>query len=163
MEKLYNTYKNVAEFRMIYIREAHAIDGDRPMRGSRNLGIKEHTNFDDRCLTAQRFIDDKSLTMPMLIDDMKNTTDKAYSAKPDRVFLVRSDGRLAVAASRGPFGFKPALEECKQWLEEYNQSGEEIELSAETIAAADKKTAARRKKTSTAEENAAAERGVKNK
>ena len=111
MEEMFNQYKDVAEFRLIYIREAHAADGDRPNRISRDLEINEHTNFEERCETAEKFINDKSLTMPMLIDNMDNSTDAAYMAKPDRVFLVRTDGRLAIAGDRGPRGFEPALED----------------------------------------------------
>lgn len=145
MEKLYNDYKDVAEFRMVYIREAHAVDGASPMRGRNALDIKEHTSFENRCETAEKFMKDKSLTMPMLIDDMENSTDAAYSAKPDRVFLVRSDGRLAVAAARGPWGFQPALADCDTWLKEFKKTGTEKELAASVIEAADKKTAARKK------------------
>ena len=139
MEKLYNDYKDVAEFRMVYIREAHAVDGASPMRGRNALDIKEHTSFENRCETAEKFMKDKSLTMPMLIDDMENSTDAAYSAKPDRVFLVRSDGRLAVAAARGPWGFQPALADCDTWLKEFKKTGTEKELAASVIEAADRK------------------------
>jgi len=142
MEKMYNDFKDVAEFRMVYIREAHADDGERPTRG-RSLGINEHKNFTDRCETAQRFIDDKSLTIPMLIDNMDNSTDTAYSAKPDRVFLVRTDGRLGVAGAQGPFGFTPGLEACEKWLKEFKKDGEQA-LTQEVIDTADKKTEARK-------------------
>lgn len=141
---MYNDYKDVAEFRLIYIREAHAIDGASPMRGRNALDIKEHKTFEERCQTAQQFIDDKSLTLPMLIDNMDNSTDAAYSAKPDRIFLVRADGRLGVAAGRGPWGFKPGLTECESWLKEFKKSGKEKEISAADIAIADKKTASRK-------------------
>ena len=128
MEKMYKKYKDVAEFRLIYIREAHALDSNRPNQISRKYGIKEHKDYGERCETAERLISDGVLSMPMLIDDMKNSTDKAYSAKPDRVFLVRSDGRLAVAADRGPRGFSPALKECELWLEQLVLDGKEPNL-----------------------------------
>ena len=40
MEEMYQKYKEVAEFRMIYIREAHAVDGARPSGIGRQLNIK---------------------------------------------------------------------------------------------------------------------------
>ena len=52
----------------------------------------------------------------------------AYSAWPDRIFLVRTDGRLAVAGTRGPFGFAPAIKEVKQWLASYKETGVEPDL-----------------------------------
>ena len=130
---------------MVYIREAHAANGDRANRLSRELGINEHEDLEQRCETAEKFIKDKSLTMPMLIDDMENTTDAAYQAKPDRVFLIRTDGRLGVAGSRGPMGFNPAIEDCDDWLKEFVKNEKEPELSKETIAAADEKTKERAK------------------
>ena len=133
MEKMFQTYKDVAEFRMIYIREAHALDGQRPNRLSKSLGIKEHTNLDERCSTAKRLIEDNSLSMPMLIDGMNNAANVDYSAHPDRVFLVRTDGTLAVAADRGPFGFSPGLKEVESWLAKYKKTGEEPALSDEAI------------------------------
>ncbi len=63
MEEMFQTYKDVAEFRMIYIREAHAADGCRPVGYATEMGIMEHTSIDDRCTTAQKLIDDKSLSM----------------------------------------------------------------------------------------------------
>ncbi len=140
MEKMYQQYKDVAEFRMIYIREAHAVDSSRPSGIGRQLNIKDHTDYDSRCDVAERLIEDKKLTMPMLIDNFENTTDVAYQAKPDRVFLVGSDGRLAVAADRGPFGFAPALTDCKTWLDKLVKDKKEPELSKEEIAKADAKT-----------------------
>jgi hypothetical protein len=51
------------------------------------------------------------LSIPTLIDDMDNTTDLAYSALPDRLYLVGKDGRIAYKGDRGPLGFQPdALE-----------------------------------------------------
>ena len=76
----------------------------------------------------------------MLIDNFENTTDMAYQDKPDRVFLVGSDGRLAVAADRGPFGFKPGLDDCKTWLDKLIADKKEPELSKEVIATADART-----------------------
>ncbi len=146
MEKMYQDYKDVVEFRLIYIREAHAVDSDWPMPIARDKGIKQHKNYDERCTTAKMLMDDESLTMPMLIDGMSNATNEDYSAYPDRVFLVRSDGRLAVAAERGPWGFNPGLKATLKWLADFNKSGEEPALSEETIAKADATTVERQQK-----------------
>ncbi len=127
---MYQEYKDVAEFRMVYINEAHASDGRSPVGYAKELGITEHDDIGERCTTAQMLLDDKQLTIPCLIDGMDNKVNEAYSAWPDRIFLVRKDGRLAVAAERGPWGFKPALDEANEWLESFKQNGEEPELPA---------------------------------
>ena len=141
MEQMYQDYKDIVEFRLIYIREAHAADGNWPVPYAKEKGINEHTSYEDRCKTAEMLIKDESLTIPTLIDGMDNAANEAYRAHPDRVFLVRSDGRLAVAAKRGPFGFVPALDETCEWLKEFKESGTEPALADGVIEAADKRAA----------------------
>lgn len=131
MEKMYQDYKDMVEFRLVYIKEAHASDGSRPVGYAEELGITEHKNYGQRCQTAEKLITDKSLTIPTLIDDMDDNVNKDYKAHPDRVFLVRKDGRLAVAAKRGPFGFKPAINKAKAWLASYKETGVEPEIVIE--------------------------------
>lgn len=122
---------------MVYIREAHAEDGRAPVPYARELGIREHKNLTQRCETAQRLIDDKKLTLPCLIDDMKDTANKGYSAWPDRVFIIRKDGRIAVAAERGPWGFEGGLRAAREWLAAFKKDGTEPPLP-ESEAPADK-------------------------
>ncbi len=143
MEQMYQDYQDVAEFRMIYIREAHAADSDWPMKIAEEKDIREHTSKEERCTTAEMLINDKSLTIPTLIDGMDNAVNELYRAHPDRIFLIRSDGRLAVAADRGPWGFSPALEATGEWLAEFKKTGAEPELSDEVIAAAEQRAAAK--------------------
>jgi hypothetical protein len=125
MEQLYQDYKDVAEFFIVYISEAHASDGSWPVAYAKELGIKEHTSFGERCTVADRLVKDKKLTIPCLVDKMDNTAADAYQARPDRVYLVRTDGRLGVAAARGPWGLKPGLDAAKKWLAAYRKTGED--------------------------------------
>ena len=126
---MYQDYRDIAEFRMVYINEAHAADGRRPVGYAKEKGITEHDDYEERCTTAQMLIDDETLTIPCLIDGMDNKVNQAYSAWPDRIFLVRTDGKLAVAAERGPWGFKPGLTASNEWLKQFSESGMEPELS----------------------------------
>ena len=125
---MYQEYKEVAEFRLIYIKEAHAADGRRPVPYAKQLNITEHDDYQERCTTAEMLFKDKSLTLPCLIDNMDDEVNKAYHAWPDRIFVVRSDGKLAVAADRGPWGFKPALDKAVDWLKEFKETGQEPSL-----------------------------------
>lgn len=135
MERMYQDYRDIAEFRLVYITEAHAADGRRPVPYAKELNITEHKDYDQRCKTADQLIGDKELTIPTIIDGMDNAVNEAYKAHPDRVFLVRKDGRLAVAAKRGPFGFKPAINSVKTWLASYKETGKEPEISQKTAEA----------------------------
>jgi hypothetical protein len=125
MERMYQDYKDFADFYIIYIREAHASDSSRPVAYAKEKGITEHRDFGERCAVAESLVKDKKLTIPLLIDDMENTAGSAYQAWPDRVYLVRTDGTLVVAAKRGPWGFAPALGEAKDWLAEFKELGHE--------------------------------------
>ncbi|MFQ5502622.1 MAG: deiodinase-like protein [Phycisphaerae bacterium] len=128
MEKLYQTYKDIAKVYIVYISEAHASDDSWPVPYAKELGITEHKNFGERCAVAEKLVKDKKLTIPCLIDNMDNAAEKAYQGWPDRVFLIRKDGKLAVAAKRGPWGFKPALKAATKWLKEYKKTGKEPPL-----------------------------------
>ena len=121
MEAMYQQFKDIAEFRMIYIREAHAADGSRPVRYAKEKGINQQTTYGQRCTTAKMLIEEKKLTMPFLVDSMDNKTNLEYSAQPDRVFVVDMQGKIAVAAGRGPFGFKPGLDQTREWLQQFQK------------------------------------------
>ena len=128
MERMYQTYKDLADFYIVYISEAHALDDSWPVPYAKDLGIKEHTTYGERCGVADKLTKDKKLTIPCLIDGMDNAVEKRYKGWPDRVFLVRKDGKLGVAGQRGPWGFAPGLEAAKGWLAQYKKTGEEPAL-----------------------------------
>jgi len=134
MESMYQTYRDIAEFRLVYITEAHASDGHWPVGYAKDKGITEHDDYAERCTTADMLLKDKQLTIPFVIDRMDNAVGTAYHAHPDRVFLVRTDGRLAVAADRGPFGFKPGLDAVRSWLETFRKTGQEPPLPEDAAA-----------------------------
>jgi hypothetical protein len=114
---MYETYGKQAEFFVVYIREAHASDGARPMK---NDPISRKTltpkTLDQRQEVASVCVKDLKIEIPCLIDDMKDTTEKAYSGWPDRMFVVAVDGTLAYCGGPGPQGFKP--EEAEKALKE---------------------------------------------
>ncbi len=129
MERMYQEYKDVAEFYLVYISEAHASDDKYPVSYAKKLGIKEHTNYGERCAVATRLQEEKKLTIPCLIDGMDNGVEKAYKGWPTRLYLVRKDGTLGVAAKRGPWGYKPAIKKAEAWLASYKETGREPALA----------------------------------
>jgi hypothetical protein len=50
-------------------------------------------------------VKDLGLGLPVLVDDMDDTVAKAYSAMPDRLFILKADGTIGYRGSRGPRGF----------------------------------------------------------
>ena len=128
MQKMFKDYGDIAEFRLVYINEAHAADSDWSVGYAEELNINEHKNYGERCGVAQKLLTDKNLSIPTVIDGMDNKVNQAYKAWPDRVFVVGTDGKLGVAAKRGPFGFAPAIEQAGDWLAEFKKSGKELSL-----------------------------------
>ena len=109
MKELQATYGEKVEFLVVYITEAHALDGASPLGGSGGAPIvEEPTTLAERRDIAQRCDIALGLApMKVLIDDMKNTAGAAYSGHPDRLYLVDKEGRISYAGDRGPRGFKP--------------------------------------------------------
>ena len=96
---------------MVYIREAHPLDGamaaprmkDHPL-------VEEPLSIDERKAVARTCSGALDLSpLRMVIDDMNDTTCNLYSAWPDRLYLVGWDGRIAFAGDPGPRGFKLEL------------------------------------------------------
>ena len=79
-------------------------------------------DYSERCRVARTLIEEKRLTIPCLIDDMDNGVNELYKGLPTRIFLIREDGTLGVAGSRGPAGLLPAFEEMKVWMKEFRNS-----------------------------------------
>jgi hypothetical protein len=93
---------------VVYIREAHALDGRAPMGGDDAPIVEEPLTFGERRAVANLCMARLDLEpMPALVDGMDNAVERAYAAAPDRLYLVARDGRVAYRSGRGPFGFKP--------------------------------------------------------
>lgn len=119
MERLYKTYKNDAEFLLVYIREAHPDsvlvverDGEEEL-----LKVTQTETLKSRIATAQTCSASLHLSIPTLVDKPDNAVNAAYSGWPDRLAVVGLDGKIAYYGSKGPGGFKP--KEVEKWLEEF--------------------------------------------
>lgn len=104
---------------MIYIREAHPIDGwwlGNPILKFvlRLWGSRAATNiYDPRTLEERRRIAgecERSLKYGIrtYVDEVDDRVNKAYAAWPTRLYLVGIDGRVVYRGGLGPFGFRPA-------------------------------------------------------
>jgi type I thyroxine 5'-deiodinase len=93
---------------VVYIQEAHPEDGwQLEINVNEEVVYDQPETFDAREEVAQACAIGLDLKMPTLIDDMDNTTDLAYSALPDRLYLIGKDGRIAYNGAQGPMGFRP--------------------------------------------------------
>ena len=102
-----NTYKDAAQFLVIYIKEAHPAD-DWPMRVSRRLKyIQDPTTIFERFQVASTCVADLKLSIPTLIDSMEDAACAAYKGHPDRLYVVGKDGKIVYHGAPGPMGFRP--------------------------------------------------------
>jgi thiol-disulfide isomerase/thioredoxin len=112
LRRLSQEYRGQADFRLVYIREAHAQEGsDTQWQSSINeregiaLGparnLKEKREHADLCL---RKLD---LPWPAVIDGMDGTAESAYQAWPSRVYIVDRAGRVAFSSRLGELDFHP--------------------------------------------------------
>ncbi len=99
---MYEENKGKADFYLIYTREAHASDSNRP---NKNVTIKNHTTIEERSIAASSCLADLKITIPTLLDDMKDSVATAYSGHPDRLFIIGADGKIAFSGDKGPHGF----------------------------------------------------------
>jgi hypothetical protein len=108
LKQLHAEYGKDAEFLVVYIEEAHALDGVMPKGSGDDPIVEEPITIDERKAVAETCSGALDMSpMRMLIDDMQDTTSRAYAAFPDRLYLVGKDGKLVYTGGKGPRGFKP--------------------------------------------------------
>ena len=102
---------------MVYIKEAHPNDGWKFDSNEREgISFRNHVNFGERVDVARKCSDALNLSMPTLVDRMDNAVNYQYSAWPDRVYVIDTDGTISVQARHGPHGFPPCVRATEQLL-----------------------------------------------
>ncbi len=115
---MHRQYRGRVEFLVVYIQEAHPSDGwQMQINVDEDVVYKQPKSFDEREHVAEACSLELKLDIPTLVDDMEDSTDLAYSALPDRLYLIGTDGRIAYRSERGPMGFRP--EELEAAIKEY--------------------------------------------
>lgn len=105
---MYQEFKDRADFYVIYIREAHAADAwQLPDNLTDKVIFPTPTDYFQRGATAQACVRDLGIELPALLDSMDNATETAYTAWPDRIYLIDKQGIVRHKSGPGPFGFKP--------------------------------------------------------
>ena len=119
LHDLYVQYRDHIQFLMIYIREAHPVDGWWLGGGitgqlAKITGFRAATDvydpktIEDRRAVAGRCENALQYGIPTYVDEMDDRVSKAYAALPTRLYLVGLDGQVVYAGGLGPWGFKPA-------------------------------------------------------
>ncbi len=113
---------------MIYIREAHPVDGWWFGEGLQHQIMKriypqaatdiyDPKTLEERRAAAGRCESSLQYGIRTYVDEMDDPVSKAYAAKPTRLYLVGLDGLVTYAGGLGPWGFKPG--QLQQAIESY--------------------------------------------
>ncbi len=118
MERLYQSYKDRAEFFVIYIREAHpeSLVFVEDEKGKRLEKVGQTNDIKERSQRAQQFVDAMKVTVPTLVDKSDDKVNAAYAGWPDRLYVIGTDGKIAYKGGPGPGGFR--IVEVEQWLKQ---------------------------------------------
>jgi len=110
---MYRQWRDRAAFYIVYIEEAHASDLWQDALNVRD-GIRIRNPFTaaERQGTAQSCVRNLGIEIPALVDGMGNPTEAAYTAWPDRLYVIDRSGRVAYKSAAGPYGFHPAEAEA---------------------------------------------------
>jgi type I thyroxine 5'-deiodinase len=93
----------------VYIEEAHSADGwQLPVNVRDNVVLDAPRTPAERTATAQACVRNLNIAIPAVVDDFHNTTERAYTGWPDRLYVVDRNGNVAYKSQPGPYGFKPA-------------------------------------------------------
>jgi iodothyronine deiodinase-like protein len=112
LNKLYRDYRDRAAFHVVYIQEAHPIDAWQDEDNLKDdVLVKSTTTEQERAEIAGICLAKLSIELPALVDDPDNRVERAYTAWPDRLYVIDRDGRIVYKSAAGPFGFKPAAVE----------------------------------------------------
>ncbi len=108
LNRLYRTHRDRVAFHVVYIEEAHPIDAwqldDNVEDG---VLFKSTETAEERDQVAGLCVVKLGIEMPALVDEPDNRVERAYTAWPDRLYVIDTLGRIAYKSQAGPFGFKP--------------------------------------------------------
>lgn len=121
LEEIYAAHRSLADFYVVYIREAHPTDGwmleindEHGATFAQPRTMEERRHVADVCAVGLR------LSIPILVDDMDNTAALLFNSWPERLYVLSVDGAVAYQGGKGPYGFDP--EELDRFLAKYSAS-----------------------------------------
>ena len=108
LNKLFHEYGSQVSFLVVYITEAHPTD---VWQTENNLKDKvlfaSPRSEDERTSLAGTCVRKLGIDIPAVVDEFGNSTESAYTAWPERLYLIDRGGRVVYKSNPGPYGFKP--------------------------------------------------------
>ena len=105
---MFRDFRNRAEFYVVYIAEAHPVDGwQMASNEAEGIRILQAVSFAERLAAARRCADALGLSIPTLVDEMDDAAMRGFSAWPERIYIIDASGKVHYRGGQGPFDFKP--------------------------------------------------------
>lgn len=96
-------------FYVVYIEEAHPIDAWQDEDNIKaHIFLPSSKNLNERCAAAETCLTKLGIKFPAIVDDSQNSTERAYTGWPDRLYVIDRNGKIAYKSEAGPYGFHPA-------------------------------------------------------
>jgi hypothetical protein len=108
LNKLYQEFGEKVGFLVVYITEAHPSDLWQSQNNFKDKVVfASPRNEDERASLAGTCVRKLGIEIPAVLDEFGNSTESAYTAWPDRLYVIDRSGKVAYKSRPGPFGFKP--------------------------------------------------------
>jgi Iodothyronine deiodinase len=113
--RIYDDYKDHADFLTVYVREAHPTDEWQMKSNVKDeVCYAQPKTLEQRVAIANDFTKRYKFNLPFGIDDMSNAANDAYAAWPERLYVIDESGHIAYRGGMGPFNYNPS--EVREWL-----------------------------------------------
>ena len=88
---------------MVYIQEAHPTDGwQMPSNLHDGVLVASTETFDERDSAAEMCVVKLGIKIPALIDDPQDSTERAYTGWPDRLYVIDRERPRSLQKRRRP-------------------------------------------------------------
>ncbi len=116
--EIYDELKGRYQFVNIYIREAHPEDGWRlDINNEQGVIYNQPTTLDERAAVAKICVTKHNLKIPTALDNIDNDADLVYTAAPERLYILDSNGVVTYRSGRGPYD----MDAVEEWYQALNR------------------------------------------
>ena len=119
-------------FYVVYIQEAHPTDlWQLPSNVEDGVLFASPQSDDERTATAVACVRKLGIRIPAVLDYIDNRTERAYTAWPDRMYLIDKTGHVVFKSAPGPYGF--STQDLERSLRQITKTASRPALDRPTI------------------------------
>ena len=108
MGEIATKFAGRVDYFLVYITEAHPIDGwwsELGGTGHESFGTTAYAkSTEQRVASAKKFVTTLGLNAPVLVDSIADELENRYEARPERLYVVQG-GRVLWRCGLGPFEY----------------------------------------------------------